>query len=172
MSSFFIELTSPRSKNSASAKCFKEPPMTKPAISMTRRGADVWRLTAGRAVYLPSGLRRYERQRAERNTCQSQKPRRLHSLIHAANRLAFWTRDRHRSHRNTLAHSLLRCLMLGKTFRRISLRPLSFRRFRVARCSKGYRVAWRLHQPDRVKASNETPEVLARAGRTDVCPRK
>jgi hypothetical protein len=45
MSSFFMELTSPRSKNSASAKPFKEhSPMAKPAISMGRY--DAWRLTA------------------------------------------------------------------------------------------------------------------------------
>jgi hypothetical protein len=33
----------------------------------------------------------------------------------------------------------------GKAFNRISLRQLSFRRLRVARGSKGYKVVWRLH---------------------------
>jgi hypothetical protein len=140
---------------------------------MTRCGADVWRLTAGRAVLLPSELRRHELQRTERTlACKNQKPRLLRSLIRAANRLALWPRDRHRSRQNTLAHSLLRCLMLGKTFNRISLRQLSFRRFRLTRCSKGDKVVWGLHQPARVKLPNETREVLARAGRTDVCTRK
>jgi hypothetical protein len=40
--------------------------MAKPAISMARY--DAWRLTAGRATYLPTELRRQELQRAE-NTC-------------------------------------------------------------------------------------------------------
>jgi hypothetical protein len=147
--------------------------MTEPAISMTRFGADVWRLTAGRATYLPTELRRNELQRAERTpACKNQEPRFLRRPIRAASRLALWPRDRHRSQRNTSDHSMLRCLMLGKNFNRISLRQLSFRRFRLPRCSKGYRVVWRLHQPAPVKASNETREVLATAGRTDDCTRK
>ena len=104
----------------------------------------------------------------------SQKPRLLRSLIRAANRLALCPRDRHLRQRNTSDHSLLRCLMLGKTLNVIPLRQLSFRRFRLARCSQGYRMVWRLHQVARVKASNQTRELWreARVGRTDVCARK
>src|SRR5258706_7703191 len=132
MSLFFIELTSPRGKNSANTKPSTGPPMTEPAISMTRCGADVWRLTASRATYLPTELRRHELQRAERTVaCKSQRPRFLRSPIRAANRLALWPRDRHRGLRNTSDHFLLRCLILRKTFNRISLRQLSFRRFRL-----------------------------------------
>ena len=68
--------------------------MTEPAISMRRCGADAWRLTAGRATYLPAELQRHEIQRAERTLARNgQKPRFLRGPIGAANRLALWPRD-------------------------------------------------------------------------------
>jgi hypothetical protein len=112
-----------------------------------------WRLTAGRAVYSPSELRRHELQPAERTlACKSQESRLLHNLIRAANPLAFG-RAIDTEPRGTLGSFLIAVPHAWKDLQPYFLTAVVVQQISSCALFQGLQSGMAMHQSDRVKAS-------------------